>query len=714
MVDRCGADLQREHPLRNSTRRRRQARARLCVLQAGLLAWVGGDAAVAGAAPIGTVVVDAARPDADRDAKEREHASIPLVTVIDATHAGAGRTSVADLIASEVGVRVRSRGGLGAFTSVSLRGSEESEVTVMLDGVPLSRAASGSIDLSQLPADGLERVDIYRGAPPIQLGAEAVGGVINLVSRRAGKKLTMGAELGGGSFGARSASAHLGGPVQRGKREADTLVAQASASYRGATGDFSYFDGAGTLLYTGDDRFARRRNNDFDQGNLDVTLDRRGTRPLHLGVHGFLKTQGVPGVATLGKETEHARLTTGRLLVTGQAGKRGGRVDGTLQASLLYERNHFQNPLGEAVGPFGPSVLDGEAVSASLVPRVDAPLGRRNLLTALAELRLEHRRAYDLLRPTAPLPAAVRGLFALAVADEVSFLDDKLVLYGGLRLDLRASSLLIGQEGLAIPDQERFDWFVSPRVNLRWLAHRLVTVRASVGRYVRFPSLLEQFGDGAFLLGRPALRPESSWGGDLAATVRGKSKHATGGLEASMFGRRSSDLIAYLPGATSVAPINVGDAQVLGLEARGDVRIAGRVDLACGYTYLDARDRTAGAPSENKRLPGRAPHALDARIGVRGGPFRIGYELDFLSSVPRDTLNLSVLPPRLLHGISAAFQAGRFELLVEVRNLADTRIVQLPLGGSARAGESVPYALVDFYNFPLPGRAIYATARIAN
>jgi hypothetical protein len=84
-----------------------------------------------------------------------------------------------------------------------------------------------------------------------------------------------------------------------------------------------------------------------------------------------------------------------------------------------------------------------------------------------------------------------------------------------------------------------------------------------------------------------------------------------------------------------------------------------------------------------------------------------------LSAVPRDVLGLNELPARVLHALVASFRWDRFELVLEVRNLADTRIVQLPLGGSARAGETAPYPLVDFYNFPLPGRAFYATARIA-
>jgi hypothetical protein len=48
-------------------------------------------------------------------------------------------------------------------------------------------------------------------------------------------------------------------------------------------------------------------------------------------------------------------------------------------------------------------------------------------------------------------------------------------------------------------------------------------------------------------------------------------------------------------------------------------------------------------------------------------------------------------------------------LTVEVRNLADLRVVQQPLGGSALAGRTTPYPLVDFFDYPLPGRAVYAT-----
>ena len=107
-----------------------------------------------------------------------------VVTTIDATQPSARLVSVADLIEGSAGVFVKSRGGLGSFTSVSIRGSEANEVAVLVDGMPMTRAATGLIDLSALGVSGLERVEIWRGVPPIEFRAEAVGGAINLVTRR--------------------------------------------------------------------------------------------------------------------------------------------------------------------------------------------------------------------------------------------------------------------------------------------------------------------------------------------------------------------------------------------------------------------------------------------------------------------------------------------------------------------------------------------------
>jgi iron complex outermembrane receptor protein len=651
------------------------------------------------------VSVVTAAPDAGNDAPDPS----ANVTVIDARTPSARAASVADLIEHEAGVRIRSRGGLGSFTSVSLRGSEESEVAVFVDDVPLSRAASGAIDLSQLPADGLERVEIYRGVPPVELGAEAIGGVIRLVTKKGARRRALRGSAGLGSFGARSAA------LSYGDRKG-ALFTSASLAYRGATGDFTYYDNGGTLFNPTDDRVSVRRNNQFDQVALDAALRRRappveagGGFAAAFGAHGFIKRQGVPGLADLGRESLHASLTTGRVLLDGALAREGQRTSGGVTASLLYERSAFSNPAGEAVGVFGPDVSEGEAISAELRGRFSLRIGRLQQLEALGEARLEHRRASNLLDPGRSGLPSRRVSGAVALVDHLRLLSGRVTIDPAVRLDAAGSALLT--DGAPGPE-EATQLFFSPRISASAQVTTFFRIAGGAGRFVRFPTLLEQFGDGAFILGGPRLRPETAWGGELSATLSSPSlgpRHRVhGSFEASFFGRQVSDLIAFQPGGNTVSAYNVGQARVFGVElhARAAVRWAA---ITASYAYLDAEDRTATDPAFGRTLPGRAAHQLEARAELNYAPFTLAYDVDYVSDVYRDPLNYNRLPGRALHGLSLVFRHRWLSVEIEVRNLADLRIIDLPLGGSAQAGNHTPYPLTDFFNYPLPGRALYAT-----
>ncbi|MCA9565910.1 MAG: Plug domain-containing protein, partial [Myxococcales bacterium] len=84
--------------------------------------------------------------------------------------------SVDQLLQTEPGITVRSLGGLGEFATVSIRGSAADHVLVLLDGVPLSGAAFGEVDVNLVPADLLESIDVYRSGAPVWVGAAPMGG----------------------------------------------------------------------------------------------------------------------------------------------------------------------------------------------------------------------------------------------------------------------------------------------------------------------------------------------------------------------------------------------------------------------------------------------------------------------------------------------------------------------------------------------------------
>ena len=105
-----------------------------------------------------------------------------------------------DLLAQVPGVQVRRFGGVGERFEISIRGSTPEQVPVFLDGVRLDSSLTGRSDLSTICLDVLEEIQVTRGAGAARSGTGAIGGVINLVSRRAPTDPETRLRVSGGNF----------------------------------------------------------------------------------------------------------------------------------------------------------------------------------------------------------------------------------------------------------------------------------------------------------------------------------------------------------------------------------------------------------------------------------------------------------------------------------------------------------------------------------
>ncbi len=90
----------------------------------------------------------------------------------------------------QTGVRVQRFGAMGAATSVRIRGTLSTHALVLVDGMPVNAPSLGSADLSWLSADMIERIEIVRGPMSPLYGGNAVGGVVNIITKRPPKKWT--------------------------------------------------------------------------------------------------------------------------------------------------------------------------------------------------------------------------------------------------------------------------------------------------------------------------------------------------------------------------------------------------------------------------------------------------------------------------------------------------------------------------------------------
>ncbi|QDX81752.1 TonB-dependent vitamin B12 receptor [Denitratisoma sp. DHT3] len=154
----------------------------------------------------GAVVVTATRT-----ARPAETELLP-VTVIDRAEIERSQAvSVQDLLRFQPGIAIANAGGQGKVTSLFLRGANADHVLVLLDGVKLGSASTGTAALQDLPLEMIERIEIVRGARSSLYGSEALGGVIQIFTRKGGRDARPALSLGAGSHGTWQGAASLAG-----------------------------------------------------------------------------------------------------------------------------------------------------------------------------------------------------------------------------------------------------------------------------------------------------------------------------------------------------------------------------------------------------------------------------------------------------------------------------------------------------------------------
>lgn len=598
-----------------------------------------------------------------------------------------------ELLLEVPGARTRRLGTLGAFSALSLRGAETVHTSVVLGDVPLDSVDGGAFDLSVVPVSLIDRVEVYRGGAPVWLGAGAIGGVVRLVPRH--DALTMAeASLGAGSFGL--VDGHLAASVARGATTWTAVVAAARD-----TGDFEYRDDGGTAFDPSDDRDRRRANGQTARAAALVRLETRafgGTVEV-IGL-GLERAGGVPGPAI--QPTVRTRRSEVRLLgafrwrksapVPAPTGHDEPRWRLELGASLGWERTRFSDVLGEigmlrrqtddrsvrgsvrAAGAVrttrwlsvvGVATVDDELVEPSdALARVTVGSSRRRRFAGALEARL-HGRVLGLraeLRPSARLEVLSSSL-----------------------IETRPERAGEPADAVVLAPTARLGAVVEPLTGL--------ALSASIATSTRAPTLLELFGDRAFLLGDTRLSPERSIAAEVGAVARGRAGILRGSAELRAFWLSIADMIVYVrTSQLTASPQNLKSAAIMGGELGVRGALGRHVRLAGSVTLLDARGGDDRVLPLRPRVQAYArPELVSPALGPIDAITLFG-EVTHVGGNFVDVANLVALDARTQLGAGVAITGlgRRLELAVTVRDLLDAR-------GT------------DVLGFPLPGRSLAVT-----
>ncbi|HET6921958.1 MAG TPA: TonB-dependent receptor [Anaeromyxobacteraceae bacterium] len=580
-------------------------------------------------------------------------------TVVEAERFQGEAKGVAELVATAPGVAVHEYGGLGHLATVSIRGSSADAVTVLLDGLPLNTAFGGGVDLSTIPRHWIDRIEVVRGAEGARYGAGAMGGVVNVVTRRAAAG-AWSAQAAYGSFGTFSlAGDHAAG--------GQGWTALAAGSLDATRGDFPYLHDP-TPSASGNPLEPRLRENnaarvgglllkgDFPGlgGRFDALVQISSARRELPGWPADLTPADRQDETRALVAVRHARWLARDLTFSARLSARIDRLDARLEAAggEIDQRDGAASARAEAGWLHGPGLLsagasvEGERVAA-------AGLGGARSRVELAAWLAE-----DL--------SLVPGRFRLAPALRA----ERVGGFDGLSGKLGATL------GLGGP----------------------FSARASVGHTFRAPSVAELYLEQGGLEPNPALRPESAWSGDASIAAEGPLGLASAGAFASAY----RDLIVY-ESATQrrLKPFNAAKAAMRGFEleaASAPIHPVLGLSAAVAYTFLRSETLRGAEAVLGRDLPRRPRHRLYARLGLGEEAVGAHLEAHWVSRQWQDSRNLVPIPEAWL------FSAGGFvrllarpdlRLSLEVKNLLDRRTLE------------------DGFGNPLPSRMVMVTARIA-
>ena len=123
--------------------------------------------------------------------------------------------NLADALSSAPGLKLRESGGVGSDMSLMIDGFAGKHVKIFIDGVP-QEGVGGAFALNNIPAGYADRVEVYRGVVPVGFGADALGGVVNIVTNKSHRRWWADASYSFGSFATHCSSVNAGQRLENG------------------------------------------------------------------------------------------------------------------------------------------------------------------------------------------------------------------------------------------------------------------------------------------------------------------------------------------------------------------------------------------------------------------------------------------------------------------------------------------------------------------
>ncbi|MCX5854790.1 MAG: TonB-dependent receptor [Deltaproteobacteria bacterium] len=541
-------------------------------------------AAQEGGSQENAVMLEAVIVTATKTPEKRRDIPNSVVIVDKKDIQASGAKSVGDLLSNELGIDWRTRGNYGgAKEEIKIRGMESNATQVFVNGVNVNSPSLGDADVSKIPLNNIERIEVVKGSGSLLYGSGAMAGTVNIITKRPQKdKMVLKAEAGYGSQNTYRLSAEQG-----------MFLA----------GDFGYYLTAGRSETDGFRDNSDLRHNDV---SLKLVLDKKEAIDISLYGDYVDRTFGLPGVKPPEGTRDYYR--SGVKFYNSEASSllnKGGDKDGHLVLevkgkplkSLGYNlKGHYANMDGYNYTRYESTGKGKEDWVTNQVLGADGSLDIHPIDGATLLLGGEYKdfdwksQSYGLDASGSPISETTtkarvftKGAFAEGQYRPSQYWKA----LAGVRHEVNS---MFGSENLPL-----FGLIINP--------FDTTAFKINHGKHFLAPSLNQLFWpEDAMGRGNPDLKPEIGWHTDVTAEQSFLDNKIF--MTVSYFHWNVDDKIQWVMDTTGVSsPINLAGYKADGLEA--GVRIGPYYDftLALNYTYTDAEEENRAYTRQDYTTP---------------------------------------------------------------------------------------------------------------
>jgi len=572
--------------------------------------------------------------------KAQRHREVPsAITIIDSQELKYKTATLNEILDNAAGIKVAQQGGLGNASRIIIQGMDGKRIGIFINGMPMGN--SDEFQLSSIPIDMVDEVEIYKGIIPAWLGGDGLGGAVNIRLKDFKKNhLEM-------AFEAASYNTYIGSLQLKHYLGKTSTALHAGATMNYAKNNYSFsspFE-LGRIIHRDHDAYTHGGFNVgissqqwwFDQFDLTLSADyyrkeiQGGLMNVQNNIqHAFTRTRSASTSLSLEKSFLKGKLTAQFHSIVGFS-----LVNQVDTSHYCYDFIGNRFPSGSGRGEIGavPNDSHDRHTTVRELLNLTYKIGNNQLVTWTTNYRYGCKMPKDELAdsysrlPTSGYPSRLHSI--------VSGLTHELKLYGGkftnelgIKLFNHHSEVLPFAEAIMLQDKLKAStnhstmagW--SEAMALHLLPNNALTLKASVQSTVRMPIAEELFGDGVLLLPSEKLRPERSFNINAGAIwLINAMRYPQVRIGINSFYMSAKDMIKLMYSSMNMAYDNIGKVRVMGIDMEMESKLNRWLDLQGNITWQDARDmrKEAVGGGENFHYRYRIPNMpyLFGNVGVR-------------------------------------------------------------------------------------------------